>query len=927
MPNDPAPPAGMADKDAWLHAHFDINPAALAGGGAAAVMPQATLAGAGNSAQAQAFHAALTQLLAAMDAHLAYTADHAEATRHTPLVHRRDGLTGAYQKAVALVDPDNEAKAKPAIDQVLASARGLAGEIGQFHQAAEKAFNEWQLQQPRCTESAGQMAEMTTWGYAMAAPMVVPLEALHRQLEKRAYAQAATAYAALLHQLTPLYADYLQQKAAQAQFDPARAQMTARLSGASTSEFHKLEPLQQKIQAAVPPMDADATAKHYVEALKKQQALLPQLADFETRLDGLRQQKQAFETRLAVLQPRLDQAAQAPQFRKLAALAHELVPLEQKMHKLAETEDFEAARQGADALIPNCDAYLQAVADLAAKKQAYTEAAAPLADRMTACQSAAFKSLAQRKTELLGYQKAMLASASAEEYATALDQAKVLDQNLTGFEAQAKDLGEKQAKLAAEIMALTPGMEQVGATPHPSLKDSEKTLTTTFQTLQADGDHELFEHGLNLAEGLHADLDAYLTAVTALETKAKAYDAAWQKVEQDPRLAGMDQCRGGKLGVMQQSILNQVDQIKALATAESYDDATTQIGLLLRMMDDYATADSQQILTIEYGNKKYRGTSQELVAVRTAITAEIVRQTLEPLVRRCDYHTRYHDDLARLRSDGINCLFSFVVEHACGASFDALASAVSAQNAALAAYRQALSGDLAGDKAKCDAALAACHAARDACNEATAALVTYLDALDGGGKKTIKVLEGVEFACFAIAAACGGEIIVASATAAAAAGGTGAAVSFFAGGGALAGAAADGVAGLTFGALEEAAKQGGEAWISETKPKSAGEIAGKIALSAFTNGVGAFLGSGAGKAFEAAVLKSLFSKLAIDNPVVEKEVSEFVKKHIENVIGTIVNSVPELAQGKMSTEQFEEKVVDNLKLAWTTYAGLKTAHK
>src|SRR5262245_39054142 len=83
----------------------------------------------GSDKQAREFDAAFHKTIGCVNSHLQYTSANAEAARHNPLEARRDALYPAYQSAHGQIDPANPAKAKGAIDKVLADAKALETEV------------------------------------------------------------------------------------------------------------------------------------------------------------------------------------------------------------------------------------------------------------------------------------------------------------------------------------------------------------------------------------------------------------------------------------------------------------------------------------------------------------------------------------------------------------------------------------------------------------------------------------------------------------------------------------------------------------------------------------------------------------------------------------------------------------------------------
>ncbi len=883
----PSGPSSATDD--WVHATFGVHPAEYAkppggtdAGGPASVPPPGSLGPAGSDPQSQAFRTALQPLLTAIDGHLGYTSEHAEPAKHRPLAARREGVAGAYQPAVAQVDPGDASKAKGAIDTVLADAGALGQQAAQFRQAVEKAFDDWQARQPNYDEAARQVGEMQAWGHGQAAPMQGLIDGVRAQREGRAYAEACAAFDRLLPQLKPFYEDYQKQKAAQEQYEPARKALDPRLAAAAASRFAKLEPMQQAFGPAASEMDNAASAKDFVHALQLETDLAGKVAEYETALDNLQKQKQAFEDAKAATQPKLDQAGQAPPHKKLEPMRQDLAAGQSQMAAAAQAEDFEPALGMAKDLGAKADACNQAAAELEQQKKAYDEAAARVQPRLADASKSSYRQLAPAQAEIAGLQTAMEGSAGDEDYAAALDQANGLSSKLDAFEASVKQIGEKKKQYEDARGTLQPKLESVANPPRPKLQPDEQAIADTTKAMEAAATDEDFESAAQIVGDLGGKADAYADAVKQLDEKKKAYTDSWDKVK--PRIDAMNQTRSDSLAPMQQAILSLVEQIDKAAQAEEYDEATKLIETLTRELDDYETADATKIYVVHYKDKDYRGTQQELVAVRLAITVAAIKDVLRPLKSRAEMQSGYYGSLKALNDK--QYVIAWVVTHAGGANLESVGAAVAAQDKAIGALEQAINGDPG-------TAEGGYHAALGAVNAAGKALDTYMDALDVGGARTITVLQAVEVSCFAIAAACGAAILAPAGSALAATVGANAA------------------SGAGFGALEEMAKQGAEL-AGTDGPRDWSGAAVKVGKATLLNGIGGALGSGAGKALKGLVVEQIVERAAIDNPLVKKRIEDFVEGALAGVVQTLVSNSPDIIQGKVTWRQLAVLVAENM---------------
>lgn len=513
-----------ADAHAWVKKFTGIDPAQPrtppADVAPPSGSPQASPGGLpppGSDQQAQEFHAALQQRLATIDGHLAYTTEHAETAKHQPLAARRDSVAGAYQPAAAQVDPGDPAKAKDAIGKVLADADALAKDAAAFRQAAEKAFDDWQTRQPRYDEAVKQAGEMQSWGHAKAPPLQSSLDGIRLHLDGRAYAEACTAFDQAEPQVKPAYEDYQKQKAAQEQYEPARKELDPRLSAASTSEFKKLEAAQQAFGPAVTEMDAAAAAKDFVRALQLETELAAKVGEYERALAELKERKQAYDAEKTAVQPKLDQAGQAPEFKKLATSKQDLAASQQAMESAAQSEEYDQALAMAKELGTKADALNQAATETAEQKKAYEDAAAKAAPRPSEQSPSKAKEVASAQADAAAGRKAMEAAAADEDYAAAATEATGLVGKLDSLDAAVKKVEETKARYEKARDDLKAGLSGVGNPPRPPLQADEQAITGMAKSMQAAEAGEDFDTALRTAEELRPKVEAYVQAAAKLD--------------------------------------------------------------------------------------------------------------------------------------------------------------------------------------------------------------------------------------------------------------------------------------------------------------------------------------------------------------------------------------------------------------------------
>ncbi len=318
----------------------------------------------GSDKQAQDFQAAFQGLQGEINGHLQYTSANAEASKHGAFASRRDALYSAFQSALGSIDRKDPSKAQGAIDQVLGDARALSSEASTLHQEVEAAKNEWDGKQPQYDEAVAHIEELEAWGDAQAGTLRGQADAVRTQANERRWKEASSACDQVCSQLAPVYDEYLKQKAAKEQYEPALQSLQPRLAGVSVSEqqYAKLAPMQQELATAQTQMESSAQAKDFVQALTQVQDLSGKVDALKQAKTEIDQKKQEYETALAALQPRLDAVSVSdPAYAKLEPMLAEITAARQAMETATQAGDYDQALALAKYLTAKLDAFEQAM--------------------------------------------------------------------------------------------------------------------------------------------------------------------------------------------------------------------------------------------------------------------------------------------------------------------------------------------------------------------------------------------------------------------------------------------------------------------------------------------------------------------------------------------------------------------------------------
>lgn len=416
-------------------------------------------ADAGSDEQRRNFQALFQKELGAINGHLQYTAAHAETARHDPMAKRRDALVSAFQAALAQIDPKNSNKAQAAIDRVLDDARVLAADADRFHDETEEAYDDWQDAKPDHDEVVTKIEALEAWEDKDAAALRTDATAVATAEKDRRWVDACKAAEALETKVEPVHENYLKQKEAKEEYDPALAELQPDLDAAMVTRYKKLAPMQAELTTQKEAMETAATGKDYVKALQLQGELKTKVETLNDDKETLDDQKKAYEDKLAEVEPRIADVS-ATSFRKLEPMQNDLRTVQDQMKASADAEDYEqAATQAAD-LGTKADAIETARKELDEAKATYEKTLEPLTPRVAKAAEATDEKLKAAQNEVAAKKLEVDGSAEAEEYERAVQLCGELAKKLDDFEKGILPDGvkvvvpiEKSFKLASPLKA------------------------------------------------------------------------------------------------------------------------------------------------------------------------------------------------------------------------------------------------------------------------------------------------------------------------------------------------------------------------------------------------------------------------------------------------------------------------------------------
>ena len=545
----------------------------------------------GSDAQSQEFKAAFEGAMGAIAANLQYTAANGERERHAPLSERSQALTPKYQGALAQIDPTNPAKAKPAIDSLLAETRAVGQDVATFRAETEEAFTQWQSRSAAYDTAVTQVEELSEWQHPKEAAVRSLADAVRDAVNARAYKKAVAVLDQFLPKLQPIYEDMQTQKAAQKEYEPAQAALQPRLAAAATPGFAKLASQQSELAPAAAAMEASAQARDFVAALAASSALATKVDAYEKAVDELTRLKQEYDTAAAQTQSRLQAAPNPSPFNKLGAQQAELLSGQQAMEASAQGEEFQQGIQQANELGTKADAYTMAVEQFSQLKQQYDQAAAQVQPKLQAAPNPSpFNKLAAQQAELASGQQTMETAAQGEEFEQALQAANDVGGKVDAYAAaveqmtQAKQDYDKASGLALQAMQSAPS-----PSPFQKFAAQQVELTTVQQAMEAAAQGEEFEQAVQQANDLNTKAEAYAAAVADMQKAKQAYDEAaapiMAKLQAAPSPSPFQ-----KLAAQQAELATAQQAMEAAAQGEDFPQALQQATDLGGKVDAYMSA-------------------------------------------------------------------------------------------------------------------------------------------------------------------------------------------------------------------------------------------------------------------------------------------------------------------------------------------------
>ena len=252
-------------------------------------------------------------------------------------------------------------------------------------------------------------------------------------------------------------------KQAKAEFDTLWQGLQPRIAAASQSTSPSMATLTQEITQGASAVEAAATAEDFAQAATMAKSLAGRVDEYDAQQAKLTERRQAYETALAALEPRLAEAHAAPVYKSLAPMLQEFVTLRAAMEAAAQADDFDTAIKHAADIDGKVTLYLQEVAKQRKFEDDFKAAWAPVKAKLgeALLSSRAFAAIDADRQALVTGQTGVEAAAAAGDFENGAKLIPDLDKKADAYLVQAKAKEDAAKKKGDDITKQLDGASDV----------------------------------------------------------------------------------------------------------------------------------------------------------------------------------------------------------------------------------------------------------------------------------------------------------------------------------------------------------------------------------------------------------------------------------------------------------------------------------
>lgn len=525
------------------------------------------------------FKAALEQV----NPSLQFTAVYADTGRHQPLADRREQLVEQFREALDGIDPEDPASAESAIEDTLTGTKALGGDSAALRQETEQALQAWQAQEPQFEQASDQVDELQDWETPEAEGCVRQVSAVRRHVDERRFVEACTGCEQLLAGLGPIYERFLAQKAAQARYEQALAELQPRLLDAQQCEFQSLMPLQDELAVLEQQMRGTADARDFIAAEPLLTDLAAKVDICLDQRDALAARKAEYEQTWAAVEPRLPSTDEAGGD-AVQTLVQQIGATADEATAAAAVDDFDAAIRLAGEIEPPL-AQLQALRE----QRERFEAEWALVEPKMPQASSASPALAAPQAQLEALRQQTEAAAAAGDYDEALALLPSLEGAAADVQRALEALEEQRLAFEATRAAIEPRLPTTTEPFAGRLAELQSQTQHLLADVDAAAAAEDYEPAMQGLQSLEAPL-AEMASLLALRD-----DYVTRLAELEPLLPAADEPGTGRLGALIAEITQDRGDAERLAESCEFEAALQVLGGAEDLLAEYQPLHEQRL--------------------------------------------------------------------------------------------------------------------------------------------------------------------------------------------------------------------------------------------------------------------------------------------------------------------------------------------
>lgn len=365
------------------------------------------------------------------------------------------------------------------------------------------------------------------------------------------------------------------------EFEALKLELELKLTPVQQSTYRKLEPKQQEIAAGKTAVDAAAAAEEYDQATTLASELANKCEEYEAEAKKLDEERKAYETAWAALQPRYEQTATS-EFKTLQTLQEELLAIKASIDSSVQAEDFAQALTQVNDLATKVDTFLAERDKLQQQRSAYDEIWATVGPKVTEALQGSSTRLAPQREALAATQQQVDAAVQGEQFEQAGALATDLGAKADTYLEAERLLAEQKLRYETELSTLQGELDAVAKSGSPALAAFNEEIARIRAQMEQAAQAEDYEQALAHAEDLSSKVKTYLDELA----KARAdYEAKLAPIE-----AGMKDvtdCGYSAMEARKAEVTGAYDAMVKLAQAEDYKAASDAADKLSPKISDF----------------------------------------------------------------------------------------------------------------------------------------------------------------------------------------------------------------------------------------------------------------------------------------------------------------------------------------------------